>query len=177
MNSRTTRTLVAAATVAGALAAGTAGALAAEPTTTASAPTTPTTTTIATTPPASHPNDSDRVTVEPTTVAAGGTVAVHGTGCARSVGDTGNVIVWLTSEGGPVTDAAEATVQADGNWAVRLTVPARLSPETYPVSARCRIGGGSFFYDGVDLQVTAAPAAPGKPQTPRAVPAKPRFTG
>jgi hypothetical protein len=174
MNSRTTRALVAAATVAGALAAGTAGAFAAEPTTTTSAPTPSTATT---TPPASHPNDGDRVTVEPTTVAAGGTVGVRGTGCARSAGDTGNVIVWLTSEGGPVTDAVEATVQADGNWAVRLTVPGRVSPETYPVSARCRIGGGSFFYDGVDLQVTAAPAAPGKPEAPRAVPANPRFTG
>jgi hypothetical protein len=118
------------------------------------------------------------VSIAPDTVAAGGTITVSGTRCGAA-GMPGTVTVGLTSEGGPVTDRVVKPVDGDGRWTTSLTVPAGLHPGEYPLSARCDVAVSHFFYRGPLVRVVAAPGAKPKPRpkAPKAVTAKPRFTG
>jgi hypothetical protein len=171
--------LVAGATVAGALATGIAAA-GAQPAGTTSTTGTSTSSTTSTT----------ILDVEPThwasadTVAAGDAFTVSGSLCTTDGVTPGKATVWITSEGGPVTDRFEGTRTSGGRWSAVVTVPAGLHPGEYPVSAQCEPGGGrpSWFYTTqVTIHVVAGPEAPkpkpNAPKAPKAVKAKPRFTG
>jgi hypothetical protein len=170
MNSRTkrTRALVAGAALAGALATGIGAAAAQTPGT------------------LPHPDIELAFGPVHPTVRSGESFVVRGNGCRDVHRTPGVVHVRLTSEGGPVVDAEALAPPRGQDWELTIATPAGLAPGRYPLVARCDAtaawSGKGFEYTNRWIDVEAAAPAPAPetrpgPRAPKAVPAKPRFTG
>jgi hypothetical protein len=152
-------------------------------------------TTTGTQPPAAHhPRGEAHIWLEPATMERAGTVVVRGTGCADSEGTFGQVLVRVTSEGGPIVDAS-TLAQPGGTWSVSLILPNALGPGEYPVVARCdqlpswgeeqgfdygvltlRVTGPANPHGRPDRPHVTRPPAPRGP-APEPVTVKPHYTG
>lgn len=105
------------------------------------------------------------ITVNPSTVAVGGTVTVTGD-VLDSTGQPGcqvpGTVILLSGafagQGSFMNQDVEANVGADGKFSAQATILAGVSPGTYPITGRC--GGGNL-----GVQATLVVTSAGLPST------------